>query len=119
VFRFEGALFWGASERIVTEIAGTADDVLVVILRLSRLHLLDATGAKALGEAIEELEARGITVLVKGIRPHHQHVLTATGALGKLRHGSHLFTDLDDAVAHARSHVRRARAIDAPIGTAG
>jgi len=108
VFGFEGALFWGASERIVTEIAGTADDVLVVILRLSRLHLLDATGAKALGEAIEELETRGITVLVKGIRPHHQHLLTATGTLGKLRHENHLFTDLDNAATHARSHVSRA-----------
>jgi sulfate permease, SulP family len=112
VFGFEGALFWGASERIVTEVAGTADHILVVILRLSRLHLLDATGAKALGEAIEELEARGITVLLKGIRPHHRHLLSATGALGKLRHENHLFTDLGEAAAHARSHVRRAQAAD-------
>ncbi|WP_370964420.1 SulP family inorganic anion transporter [Amycolatopsis sp. cg9] len=112
VFGFEGAMFWGASERLVTEIADTTGDVLVVILRLSRLHLLDASGAKALGEAIEELESRGITVLVKGIRPHHRHLLTATGALGKLRHETHLFTDLADAAAHARSHVRRTRAGD-------
>ncbi|WIV62195.1 sodium-independent anion transporter [Amycolatopsis nalaikhensis] len=84
------------------------------------MHLLDATGAKALGEAIEELEARGITVLVKGIRPHHRHLLTATGALGKLRHENHLFTDLGEAAAHARSHVQRARATDATaVGTQG
>jgi SulP family sulfate permease len=74
----------------------------VVILRFSRLHLLDATGAKALGETIEELEARGVTVLLKGIQAHHRHLLTTTGAL---RTGSHLFTSLDDAVAHARAHV--------------
>jgi len=77
-----------------------------VILRLSRLHILDATGAKALGEAIEELETRGVTVLVKGVQQHHRHLLTTTGALGKLRHGDHLFTTLDEAVTHARSHVR-------------
>ena len=107
VFRFEGAMFWGASERVVTEIAAAAGEVLVVILRFSRLHLLDATGAKALGETIGELEARGVTVLLKGIQDHHQHLLTTTGVL---RTGSHLFTHLDDAVAHARAHVHRASA---------
>ncbi|MGW3966527.1 SulP family inorganic anion transporter [Amycolatopsis sp. NPDC005003] len=107
VFRFEGAVFWGASERVMTEIAAAADDVLVVILRFSRLHLLDATGAKALGETIEELEARGVTVLLKGIQAHHRHLLATTGAL---RTGSHLFASLDDAVAHARARVRAASA---------
>ncbi|WP_410626963.1 SulP family inorganic anion transporter [Amycolatopsis sp. cmx-8-4] len=108
VFRFEGAMFWGASERVLTDLAGTTDDVDVVVLRLSGLHTLDATGAKALGETIEELEGRGVTVLVKGVRQHHRHLLTATGALGKLSHGNHLFTTLDEAVTHARSHVRHA-----------
>ncbi|MFI5592346.1 SulP family inorganic anion transporter [Amycolatopsis sp. NPDC051758] len=107
VFGFEGAMFWGASERVLTDLEDTADNVLVVILRLSRLHILDATGARALGDTIETLEARGITVLVKGIQEHHQHLLTTTGALAKLRHGNHSFTSLDDAVTHARSHVRR------------
>ncbi|MEQ0558001.1 SulP family inorganic anion transporter [Amycolatopsis sp. NEAU-NG30] len=104
VFGFEGAMFWGASERVMTEIAAAADDVQVVILRFSRLHLLDATGAKALGETIEELQARGILVLLKGIQDHHQHLLTTTGAL---RTGDRLFTSLDDAVACARAHVHR------------
>ncbi|ADJ47220.1 sulfate permease [Amycolatopsis mediterranei S699] len=107
VFRFEGAMFWGASERVAAEIAAAADDVLVVILRLSRLHILDATGAKALGETVEELEARGIAVLLKGVQDHHQHLLTTTGAL---RAGGHLFTSFDDAAAHARAHVRRVTA---------
>lgn len=105
VFRFEGAMFWGASERVLTEIAATTD-VLVVILRLSRLHLLDATGAKALSDTIEELEARGVTVLVKGMQEHHRHLLTTTGAIGNLRHESHLFTTFDEAADHARSHVQ-------------
>ncbi|MEU5266936.1 STAS domain-containing protein, partial [Amycolatopsis sp. NPDC021455] len=64
-------------------------------------------GAKALGETVEELEARGIAVLLKGIQDHHQHLLTTTGVL---RTGDHLFTSLDDAVAHARAHVQRASA---------
>ncbi|WP_372661306.1 SulP family inorganic anion transporter [Amycolatopsis kentuckyensis] len=111
LFRFEGAMFWGASERVLAGIADAAGDVRVVILRLSRLHLLDATGARALGDTIEELEASGVTVLVKGVQERHRHVLAATGALGRLGHEDHLFANLDDAVAHARFH---ARAVPAP-----
>ncbi|MEV7548738.1 SulP family inorganic anion transporter [Amycolatopsis sp. NPDC089917] len=107
VFRFEGAMFWGASERVLSEVANTAGNVLVVVLRMSRLHLLDATGAKALGHTIQELEARGITVLVKGVQDDHRRLLTATGALSSL-HADHLFQSLDDAVTHARFHVQEA-----------
>ena len=32
------------------------------------------------------------------------------GALGRLAHENHLFTDLDAAVAHARRHVERSTA---------
>jgi len=53
------------------------------------------------------LERRGITVLLKGPRPEHVKVLRAVGALARLAHENHLFTDLDAAVAHAHLHVDR------------
>ena len=53
------------------------------------------------------LERRGITVLLKGPRPEHVRVLRAVGALDRLAHENHLFTDLDAAVAHAHLHVDR------------
>lgn len=114
VFRFEGALVWGASERVVTDLAAAADDVLVVILRLSGLHILDATGARALSDSIEELEAKGVTVLLKGIQDRHRHLLGAAGALAKLSHDHHVFDSFEDAAAYARSHVYGARAADRP-----
>ncbi len=69
--------------------------------------MLDATGAQALGEIVGQLEARGITVLIKGPRPEHLRVLEAVGVLDRLAHERHLFDDLDDAIAHAREHVGR------------
>ena len=80
----------------------------VVILRLSQLQYIDATGAQALAETIQNLERDGITVLMKGIRPEHQAVLAKVGVLASLRDHRHLFDDLDSAIAHARDHVRRA-----------
>ncbi len=117
LFRLEGSMFFGAADRVLTEVtdASARDDVAVVVLRLSQLRMVDATGAKALGELVEGLEARGVTVLVKGVQERHRSLLTNVGALAELRHENHLFDTLDDAIEHARSHVRRAaRGTDVP-----
>jgi SulP family sulfate permease len=106
VYRIDGALFFGAAQRFLTELTAVSD-VRVMILRLSHVQSLDATGAQALGEIVEELEGRGITVLLKGVRPHHRRILEAVGALDRLAHERHLFDHLGDAVEHARVHVAR------------
>jgi SulP family sulfate permease len=105
-YRLDGALFFGAAQMFLTQLTDVGD-VRVVILRLPQLQMLDATGAQALGEIIETLEHRGVTVLVKGARPDHLRVLTAVGALDRLAHENHVFDDLDEAIAHARLHSRR------------
>ena len=106
LFRFDGALFFGAAERI-SEKVRTDHDARVVVLRLSQLRIIDATGANALAELVADLERSGVTVLVKGIQPQHERMLTRVGVLDNLRHEEHLFTDLDRAIAHARDHVAR------------
>ncbi|WP_080795969.1 SulP family inorganic anion transporter [Corynebacterium pacaense] len=103
LFRIEGSLFFGAAERILEDI-GAHRDVEVVILRLSQLQMIDATGAHQLAELVTALERRGVTVLIKGVRKEHIHVLGVLGAIRSLRHPHHLFDDLDSAVEHARSH---------------
>ena len=75
---------------------------------LFRSQTLDATGARGVSEMIQALERRGVTVLVKGIQPDHQHLADAVGVIDALRHRNHLFTDLGAAVEHARQHVRDA-----------
>lgn len=106
LFRIDGSLFFGAAERILDRISAH-QGIEVVILRLSQLQLIDATGAHTLTELVSDLERRGITVLIKGIRPEHRQVLKRLGVIGSLRHPNHLFDDLDLAVSHARSHVGR------------
>jgi sulfate permease, SulP family len=108
-YRIDGALFFGAAQRFLTDLAQVAD-VRVVILRLPDLQVLDATGAQALGEIVADLEHRGITVLLKGPRPEHERLLRDVGALDHLASQHHVFADLDAAIAHARVHVARAEA---------
>jgi SulP family sulfate permease len=105
-YRIDGALFFGAAQRFLTELTAITD-ARVVILRLPDIQVLDATGARAVSELIAELEARDITVLIKGPRPEHLRLLDTVGALDRLAHDNHLFSDLDAAVAHARLHAQR------------
>lgn len=117
-YRIDGALFFGAAQRFLRDLAQIAD-VRVVILRLPELQVLDATGAQALGEIVADLERRGITVLLKGPRPEHERLLRAVGALDHLASERHIFTSLDAAIEHARLHVERIEhALGDPADTA-
>lgn len=101
-YRFDGPLFFGAAHRFLLELSEVAD-VRVVILRMSRVSTIDATGAGVLGDAITRLEGRGITVLLSGIRPGHDEVLDGLGVAGHLRRDGLVFPDTPAAIAHART----------------
>ncbi|BAK35606.1 putative transporter [Microlunatus phosphovorus NM-1] len=107
VFRLDGALFFGVAERLLDRVLAI-DHVEVVILRLSQIQIMDATGARVIGDVVRTLERRGITVLLKGVRPQHLTLVSRTGALEALAHEKHLYDDLPAAVEHARVHVHRA-----------
>jgi SulP family sulfate permease len=107
VIRIDGPLFFAAADRVYEAVTGLTD-VSVVVLRMSQLELVDATGARVLTDIVTALERRGVTVLIKGVQPGHEELFRTVGVLDSLRHHNHLFADLDSAVEHARSHVRRA-----------
>jgi SulP family sulfate permease len=109
LLRLDGAMFFGAAERISSAIIDIEHpDVSVVIIRLSQIGMLDATGAHALAEITSELEQRGITVIIKGVQKQHISLITAVGLTDALRHPNHLIDSLEEAIDHARSHVKRA-----------
>jgi SulP family sulfate permease len=107
IIRLDGPLFFAAADRVLDAVTGL-DGVEVVVLRMSQLELVDATGAHVLSEIVRRLEARGVTVLIKGVREGHTELFRAVGVLDALRHQRHLFDDLPSAIVHARSHVARA-----------
>jgi SulP family sulfate permease len=109
-YRLDGPLFFGAVVRFVTEVTAAAD-VRVVVLRLGALALLDASGARALGEIVDVLESRGITVLVKGASDEHRRLLAAVGTLRPLLDRGHVFAELPEAVEHALEHASTPAAV--------
>lgn len=102
----DGPLFFASADRVFEHVS-TLADVSVVVLRMSQLELVDATGARMLADIVQSLERRGVTVLLKGVQPLHDGLFRRVGVLDSLRHHNHLFADLPSAITHARSHVAR------------
>jgi SulP family sulfate permease len=111
-YRLDGPLFFGVAHRFLLEVSEVSD-VRVVILRLSRIHTIDATGASVLGETITSLEGRGITVLLSGIRNEHDTVFQVLGVYDRLAHSGHVFASTPEAIDHAMQHLKRSDAAHA------
>ncbi|MBN9607167.1 MAG: SulP family inorganic anion transporter [Actinomycetales bacterium] len=103
-YRIDGPVFFGAAHRFLHELTEVAD-VHAVILRLSRVTTIDATGARLLDDAVRALERRGITVLVSGIRPEHHGIFQRSGALAHLRAAGRVYPDTPEAIAAARELI--------------
>jgi SulP family sulfate permease len=105
-YRLEGPLFFGAAHRFLLELSEVSD-VRVVVLRMSRVAALDATGAQVLAETITRLEGRGVSVMLSAIKPEHVRLLDRLGVYSALAHERHVFPDTPTALAHARLHAAR------------
>jgi SulP family sulfate permease len=80
----------------------------VVILRMSAVSAVDATGALVLKDAIEKLEHRGMVVLVSGIQSDHHQPLDALDTIAHLRAAGRVFPTTPEAIAAARAHLHHA-----------
>ncbi|MER7283359.1 SulP family inorganic anion transporter [Dactylosporangium sp. NPDC000244] len=103
-YRLDGPLFFAAAHHFLIELSEVAD-VRVVILRMSRVSTIDATGARVLGDAITRLQRRGTTVLLSGIVAGHDQVLATLGVAEQLRREGLIFPDTPSAIKYARTHL--------------
>lgn len=114
-YRLDGPLFFAAAHQVLLELP-TIADVRVVILRMSRVSTLDATGAHVLGDAITALEHRGITVMLSGITDTHHCVLTTLGVGEHLRREGLVFPDTPAAIRRAHEIIDPHPSVDTTPG---
>jgi sulfate permease, SulP family len=104
-YRIDGPLLF-AAHRFLLELSEVAH-VSVVILRMSSVSAIDASGALVLKDVIEKLEHRGMTVLISGIRPGHHRPLDALDVIKKLRTEGRVFATTPEAIEAARHHLHQ------------
>ncbi len=106
VFRIEGPLFFGASDRFFERLLRVDRSIRVVILRMRQVPVMDVTGASAMRALVERLSRRGIVTMLSALQDQPREVLERTGVLDLVtRDGYHLFDDTREAIAHAREHL--------------
>ncbi|GAA3965277.1 SulP family inorganic anion transporter [Thermobifida alba] len=105
-YRLDGPLFFAAAHRFLLQLSEVAD-VQVVILRMARVSTIDATGARVLGDVVDRLRARGITVMVSGLRPGQLRPLESLGTLPRLREEGCVFATTPEAIDAALAMLHR------------
>lgn len=104
-YRLEGPLFFGVARRFLVDLTAI-DQTRVVILRMGHLSAVDATGAQAIGEAVDELRERGIAVMLSAVRPGHERALRQVPGLRRLWDDGRVFDTTPAAIAAAQRLVR-------------
>ncbi len=86
IVHVEGDLFFGAADLFQDQVRQLAGDtsIRVVVLRLKNARHLDATTVLSLLQLHEYLEATGRHLLLSGVGPDVERVLTNSGALARL-----------------------------------
>jgi sulfate permease, SulP family len=127
IYDLEGELFFGAApelDRYLLEISQriAADDIKFVVLRLKRVRHPDVVCIERVEHFLREETARGVTVLLAGVRPDTLHVLNNVG-FQKWFTAEHVFPEEDEeysatlkAVRHAHNKLA-APALKVPPGT--
>jgi len=112
VFGLEGELFFGSSvslENHLETIAGRVTrDTRVVVLRMKRVRNPDAVGLAAVSGLVERLHARGVHVLLCGVRPELRTALERSGILARLK-ADHVFLERPVRQTSTQEAMRFAR----------
>src|SRR5262249_16882608 len=70
VYRIDGPFFFGAAEKLQTSLERVQAHIEVVVLRMSRVPFMDATGLETLREIIERFQKRRVRVVLSDLRPN-------------------------------------------------
>ncbi len=98
-YRIDGPLFFGAANRFFERLLKVEPGIRVVLLRLGRVPVMDATGASALDELLDHLDRRNVTVLISALQPQPQALLERMGVLERLNNRQQqVFASTADAI---------------------
>lgn len=78
-YRVDGPIFFGAAERFIDQLVKVDSNIKVVVLRLRRVPVMDATGVTALRAISDRLRRQNIALLVSGLQPQPKALLKRMG----------------------------------------
>jgi len=79
VFRIAGPFFFGVAGELLDTLRRLNQSPRVIILRLRLMPLLDASGAQALEEFVEQARLAGAQIILSGVQPQPRSMLARVG----------------------------------------
>lgn len=111
IFTIEGPLFFGVAQLFENRIMDTIHSrPNILILKMSRVPLLDATGENNLSNIIKQFRKRGGNVLISGIQEQPLQVLKKS-ELFDLVGKEHFFAHTSEAIEYALQNIDREKCI--------
>jgi SulP family sulfate permease len=104
VYEVAGPLFFGAAQKAMSALHRVPTGVKVVLLDLSAVPAMDATGLVSLETAVERLQTLGVFVVLAGVQSQPLRVLAKSG-VHRRRDQIAVFQSMERAVAAARERV--------------
>ena len=105
IFSIDGPLFFGAAQMFSQSIINTIHyDPNFIILRMSKVSIIDITGESHLRSIVDQLQKKGITVLVAGLNGQPEKKLKATGLYYRIGF-QHFFPHTMNAQNYAIEHI--------------
>jgi len=105
-YRVDGPIFFGAAERFIDQLLKVDASIRVLILRLRRVPVMDATGVTALESLHDRLRRRGVRMMISGLQPQPRSLLERTGVWEDLMaQGVQEFGTTEEAIAAAAHEV--------------
>jgi SulP family sulfate permease len=104
VYEIAGPLFFGAAQKAVNVVGQVHKEQGTVILNISKVPVMDATGLVALETMLAKLKRSGLKVILAGVNPQPAEVLERAGIHrepGVLAFAPDLDTALSMAIVHS------------------
>jgi sulfate permease, SulP family len=104
VYEVAGPLFFGAAQKAMSALHRVPTGVQVVLLDLSSVPAMDATGLVSLETAVDRLQSLGVFVVLAGVQSQPLQVLAKSG-IQRHRDRIAVFQSVEQAVEAARERV--------------
>lgn len=106
VYSIDGPFFFGATEQAMRGLQVVSELTKVVILRMRQVPAMDATGLYALRKVHAQLSARGVTMVLSGVRKQPRDVMTRA-AFDQVVGPENICENIDRALERARHILGR------------
>ena len=104
--RLNGPIFFGTINKFKDVMQTVPEDAKIVIIRMRLVSFMDQSGLYAMEEAIKDLQARGVQVLMTIIQPQPMYMLTTHKVIPGVVPEDHTFKTFEECTDYLREELR-------------